>query len=338
MTKTTFTAFFVIIFTVSLTFGGDGPGKIIPKQKVSYSEGNNFQAGVPLESPVFMDNWGPESFENFSFPPAGWARFTAANNIIAWERMTYGQLPPGWPSGFGYEVTVPPGGGTAVALATYDANGPNRNDIWLVTPKIYNVQTTDSLIFWISKKADYIDSLDIRASKTRNDTITAFSILIGRLTYPATNGDSAWVRKGFRMNASGIVNGDSLYVGFREHVFDNLTDGAIIQIDLVRGVGSSVVGSGNISGLVTNKFSLAQNYPNPFNPGTTIYYNLPKSSHVKLTVFDVLGNEVATLVDEYKLGGTHKIDFNAGWLASGVYFYKLTAGNYTEVRKMTLIK
>ena len=339
MTKTTLFIVFVIIVAFPTAYCNDGPGKkLLPKHKVGYSEGNNFEAGIPLESPIFMDNWGPESFESFSFPPAGWARFTAAGNIIAWERMTFGQLPPGWPSGFGYEVTVPPGGGTAVALATYDQNGPTRNDIWLVTPKIYNVQTTDSLIFWVSKKSDYIDSLDIRASKTRYDTTIAFSILIGRLVFPATNGDSAWVRKGFRMNASGIVNGDSLYIGFREHVFNNLIDGGIIQIDLVRGVGSSVVGTGNISGLVTSRFSSAQNFPNPFNPSTTIYYNLPKSSYIKLTVYDVIGREIVTIVNEYKLAGTHKIDFNAGWLANGVYFYRFDAEDYSEIRKMTLIK
>ena len=158
------------------------------------------------------------------------------------------------------------------------------------------------------------------------------------LSYPATNGDSAWVRKSYPLNASGIVNGDSLYIGFREWVTNNIIDGGIIQLDLVQGVGSQVVSNGNISGLVPGQFSLAQNYPNPFNPSTTIYYSLPKSSNVKLTVYDVLGNEVSTLVNENKLAGTHKIDFNSGYLASGIYFYKLVAGDYVEVRKMTLIK
>jgi hypothetical protein len=339
MTKMKLLVFFIIIFTGATLFSGDVPGakKITSKEKISFSSGNNFQAGIPLESPVFLDNWGTESFEANQFPPPGWVKFTAANNVLAWERMLAGQLPPGWNPGFGLEVTVPPGGGGAVALVTYDGVGPQINDLWLVTPKIYNIQTTDSLIFWISKKAEYIDSLDIRASRTANNNAAAFSILIAQLSFPATNGDSAWVRKAYRLNAPGIVNGDSLYFAFREHVANNLVDGAIIQIDLVSGVGSSVLSTG-ISGLKTNTFSLAQNYPNPFNPNTTIYYNLPRSSDVKLVVYDVLGNEVTTLVNENKLGGTHKAEFYPGNLASGIYFYRITAGDYSEVRKMTLIK
>lgn len=340
MMKNLLISAFILLFAASLSYSGDdiGQKKDRPNQKQLHSRGNNFTEGVPLESPVFIDSWGPESFEPITFPPAGWSRFTAAANIIRWERMTVGQLPPGWNPGFGLEVTAPPGGGTAVALATYDAQGPLTNDIWLVTPRIYNVQTTDSLVFWISKKAEYADHLDVKASKTVNNLASAFNITIALLSYPPTNGDSAWVRKSYPLNASGIVNGDSLYIGFREWVLNNLNDGGIIQIDLVQGIGSQAVSNGNISGLVNDRFSLAQNYPNPFNPSTTIYYNLPKSANVKLVVFDVLGNEVTTLVNEYKLGGTHKIDFNAGNLASGIYFYKLLAGDYVEVRKMTLIK
>jgi len=340
MTKNLFITVFVLVFAASLSFSGDDIGQKKEKSnpKVNYSVGNNFSTGVPLESPIFIDSWGPESFELVSFPPAGWSRFTAVANIIRWERITLGMLPPGWNPGFGLETTVPPGGGTAVAMATYDATGPLTNDIWLVTPKLYNVQTTDSLVFWLSKKAAYVDHLDVKISKTVNNSASAFTISVVALSFPATNGDSAWVRKAYLLNQAGINNGDSIYIGFREWVTNNISDGGIVNIDLVQGIGSQVNGIGNISGLVTDRFSLAQNYPNPFNPSTTIYYNLPKSSNVKLTVYDVLGNEIVKLVDENKLAGTHKMDFNAGWLASGIYFYKLVAGDYTEVRKMSLIK
>jgi len=333
---------FILIFAATVSYSGDdiGQKKDRPNQKQQRSVGNNYTEGVPLESPIFIDSWGPESFEPVLFPPPGWSRFTSNTppNVITWARYTVGQLPPGWNPGFGLEVTAPPGGGTAVALATYDGAGPTSNNIWLVTPRIYNVQTTDSLVFWISKKAAYSDNLDVKASKTINNNAAAFTITIATLTFGPTNNDSAWVRKAYRLNVTGIANGDSLYIGFWEHVANNIIDGGIIQIDLVQGVGSQVVSNGNISGLVPGQFSLAQNYPNPFNPSTTIYYSLPKSSNVKLTVYDVLGNEVSTLVNENKLAGTHKIDFISGYLASGIYFYKLVAGDYVEVKKMTLIK
>ena len=337
------------ILSASNIFSSDdiGQKKFNTNKLIKSKQGNNFTTSHALENPIFIDSWGPESFEPVTFPPAGWIRFTAANppNLIQWSRITNGTLPPGWFTGYGLEATVPPGGGNAVAFVTWDENGSSVNDLWLVTPKIYNVQTTDSLVFWISKKANYIDNLDIKASKTINNSASAFTITIALLTFGANSNDSAWTRKSYRLNSPGIVNGDNLYFAFREHVPDNRMDGGIIFIDLVSGIGSSVLPVGNISGLVTGRFSLAQNFPNPFNPNTTIYYNLPKSGYVKIKVYDILGNEVASLVDENKLAGTHKIDFSADWLASGVYFYKLvvrqagsTAGDYTEVRKMMLVK
>lgn len=87
-----------------------------------------------------------------------------------------------------------------------------------------------------------------------------------------------------------------------------------------------------------DKFSLSQNYPNPFNPSTTINYDLPKASVVKLTVFDILGRKVATLANERKEAGYHQVVFDARALASGVYLYRLEAGNNIFIKKLTLIK
>ena len=86
------------------------------------------------------------------------------------------------------------------------------------------------------------------------------------------------------------------------------------------------------------EFLLNQNYPNPFNPGTVISYSLPKSSFVKLIVYDILGNEVASLVNEKQSVGTYEIGFDGSGLSSGVYFYVLTANGSSVSRKMTLLK
>ncbi len=90
--------------------------------------------------------------------------------------------------------------------------------------------------------------------------------------------------------------------------------------------------------LLPAEFNLAQNYPNPFNPTTTIQYSIPKSVNVEIKVYDVLGNEVTTLVNVEKPAGVYEVEFNAKNLSSGVYFYKLTAGSFTETKKMTLLK
>lgn len=85
-------------------------------------------------------------------------------------------------------------------------------------------------------------------------------------------------------------------------------------------------------------FMLTQNYPNPFNPKTRIAYYLPEKSEVKLTVFDALGNEVASLVNEIKDAGAHYAEFDGANLASGIYIYKIEAGSFTKTMKMTLLK
>lgn len=85
-------------------------------------------------------------------------------------------------------------------------------------------------------------------------------------------------------------------------------------------------------------FVLNQNYPNPFNPNTQIIYQLPKNEFVTLKIFDILGKEIATLVNEEKLSGTYSINFNAKDLSSGIYFYSIRARNFFQVRKMILAK
>jgi hypothetical protein len=85
-------------------------------------------------------------------------------------------------------------------------------------------------------------------------------------------------------------------------------------------------------------FLLGQNYPNPFNPTTVIKYQLPKSRHVTLKVYDIIGKEVAVLVDEQKNAGSYQVTLNDFRLASGVYLYQLKAGNFVETKKLILLK
>ncbi|WP_304132306.1 T9SS type A sorting domain-containing protein [Ignavibacterium album] len=105
------------------------------------------------------------------------------------------------------------------------------------------------------------------------------------------------------------------------------------------------------TGIITNEralynFELKQNYPNPFNPTTKISWQSPVSGHQTLKVYDVLGNEVVTLVNEYKSAGSYEVNFNASNLSSGIYFYQLKAGDpstssgqsFIETKKLTLIK
>ncbi|MFN3871709.1 MAG: T9SS type A sorting domain-containing protein [Ignavibacterium sp.] len=93
---------------------------------------------------------------------------------------------------------------------------------------------------------------------------------------------------------------------------------------------------------IPTEFSLNQNYPNPFNPSTKIKFSIPnvgsELAQTVLKVYDILGNEVATLVNEERPAGVYEVEFNASQLSSGIYFYKLSSGSFTEIKKMTLIK
>jgi hypothetical protein len=90
--------------------------------------------------------------------------------------------------------------------------------------------------------------------------------------------------------------------------------------------------------LIVDDFMLYQNYPNPFNPNTTINYQIPHQEFATIKVYDILGNEIAVLVNEEKPSGNFEVEFNASSLPSGVYFYQLKAGSYIETKKMILLK
>ena len=85
-------------------------------------------------------------------------------------------------------------------------------------------------------------------------------------------------------------------------------------------------------------FSLYQNYPNPFNPATRIRYEIPKASFVSLKIYDLLGREVATLVNEEKQSGSYEVEFDGSNLSSGIYFYRMQAGSYINTKKFVLLK
>jgi hypothetical protein len=89
---------------------------------------------------------------------------------------------------------------------------------------------------------------------------------------------------------------------------------------------------------MVKQFSLSQNYPNPFNPTTTISYFLPRDTRVKLAIYDVLGTEVKVLENQDKTAGNYHVEFDASGMPTGVYFYRLEAGEFTAVKKLLLIK
>lgn len=126
--------------------------------------------------------------------------------------------------------------------------------------------------------------------------------------------------------------------GTAVHVLWTDNRDANFEIYYKRNPTGNPIGIKNISTVLPSSFSLSQNYPNPFNPSTNIKFNVEKLSNVRIVVYDVMGREVQTLVNEMLLPGTYESSFNASRLTSGVYFYKINADGFSDVRKMMLIK
>ena len=120
------------------------------------------------------------------------------------------------------------------------------------------------------------------------------------------------------------------------------TDGSYGYYSVTAQVSNSITGVEDLE--IPKEYSLSQNYPNPFNPTTTIQYTIPllggdeRGGLVTLKIYDILGNEVTTLVNEQKAPGNYSVKFDSSDLSSGVYIYALKTGMYSSIKKMTLLK
>jgi hypothetical protein len=126
---------------------------------------------------------------------------------------------------------------------------------------------------------------------------------------------------------------------FKDHLYiiSDTDSSRIAQVMVLAGRTDTIFSNIQNDEAIT-KFSLEQNYPNPFNPSTTIQYQMPESGLVTLKIYDVLGREIITLVNEELSAGKHEADFDASGFNSGVYFYRLQAGSFIETKKMVLMK
>ena len=210
----------------------------------------------------------------------------------------------------------------------------------------------DSL--WVNRYngpgSDIDQGISIALDKLYNVYVTGSSTAAGSLDYATIKydsiGDEQWVERYSNGGASGSSEEvSSLYVDTLYNVY--ITGMSALDYATVKYV-QTVTSIDNFPQNIPNRFILEQNYPNPFNPSTTIKFSVPSSEFVTLKVFDVLGNEVATLVNEEKSAGSYEVEFsakggfasggNAYNLSSGIYVYKLQTGSFVETKKMILIR
>lgn len=194
-----------------------------------------------------------------------------------------------------------------------------------------NVQVKFWMWYRTSNSSDYVSFQYLNGS-----TWTEFT---GGRWSGSGAGSQVWAQHTFTVPTAAGTN-----VRFRWIFFSNssgTSEGAYVDdIEVTGQPSSSAPGTIAVgtSEAIPAEFALLQNYPNPFNPATTIRYDLPEESFVSLKVYNALGQEVATLVEGMESAGYRSVEFNAAILPSGAYFYRLTAGSYTNVRKFLLMK
>jgi hypothetical protein len=216
-----------------------------------------------------------------------------------------------------------------------NVTGTNTIDLWLISPPV-NAAAGDTVSLW-SRSPDastYPDFIKIYWSAT-GDTVPGSGnfVAIGNFTVST----AGWTEKRYTLPTAGATGRFAI-----NYIVPNGGPTGVnsdyIGVDLVRLLGPSTVGITPINNQVPEVYSLKQNYPNPFNPTTNINFSIPNSGLVKLSVFDISGKEVATIVNGDVAAGNYVVNYNASQLSSGVYFYRIDAGNFTQTKKMLLIK
>lgn len=195
----------------------------------------------------------------------------------------------------------------------------------------------------VTSNIQRLDSRGVRNSNTYYLAMIQWGSIVDSLRYLNVNGmTGGWPTNIYKMNPDGFLLSGiiSPRPGFRNVANDSCF--AIYSQFSASNVWASYGCSGEVSNInnltIPAEYELHQNYPNPFNPITAIKFSIPKTQYVKLSVYDVLGKEVSVLVNGVMQAGSYIVDFNASDLPSGLYFYKLTAGEYISVKKMILVK
>jgi hypothetical protein len=260
-----------------------------------------------------------EEFLTATFPPTGWTGTT--NGIYPWAYNAA--------SGFGV--------GTGSARARMYLAPVTETEI--LTSLAFAPVPSQTGLFVDMAYAEWTSGL------ARPDSLVIFSSTNGGTTY------TTLASLGYtEMETTAPVAGEFLPTAsqWAKRIYALPTGTNMVQFYYHSGFGNnlfldsictgSIVGISNNGGVIPHSYALSQNYPNPFNPSTVIKYSLPKAGLVKLVVFDILGREVRTLVNEIKTAGIYSVNFDASSLASGVYFYRVESGDFVQTKKMLLIK
>ncbi|MDR3628480.1 MAG: T9SS type A sorting domain-containing protein, partial [Ignavibacteriaceae bacterium] len=178
------------------------------------------------------------------------------------------------------------------------------------------------------KSTDF-SSFAVYPNGTKGSNIFAASNTFNKV-FLSTNDGASWTE----VDSGLTLEHEFKLIISNNYLFAGSVDGTIWK----RPLSEMISGTAELNYIIPNSFSLKQNYPNPFNPSTVISYAIPKASLVTIKVYDVLGKEIRSLVNEEKSAGNYSIQFNGDNLASGIYFYQMKSENFVQTRKLILMK
>jgi len=204
-------------------------------------------------------------------------------------------------------------------------------DDWAVTNKIFlpNSNKVDiaKFSFWAnSYDPSNLENINVKLSTTSND-VSDFTVTLDNII----GTPSTWTEYSYDLTS---YAGDSIYIAVQ-----SINSGHYLWLDDF--ILTVIDTSGSLSIVenhLPNNFSLKQNYPNPFNPLTTIEYNIPQNNFVKITIYNLRGEKTKTLVNKNKIAGNYSVVFDGSNFSSGIYFYRIEAGNYSNTKKLVLMK
>ena len=274
-------------------------------------------------------------------PPGLTGEASAQNSLIAIDNQFYG---------YGLNTTArvymtSNGGtnwftGTLGIAGTFTAgfafNDNKLNGIASTSTSFPNIaRTTNGGTTWSSVSTGGAGTSTLSSMKWITSSNTCY--YVATLTtaagmYKSTNSGANWTAMTAPAGQSGFSHFDFALTG------NTVTGFAIGASGIVLKLSETVTLTPSEASIIPAEYRLSQNYPNPFNPVTKIEYSIPKSGIVTVTVHNILGKEVASIVNEYKNAGNYSVNFDASKLTSGVYFYKIVSGNFSDTKKMMVLK